>query len=84
MSSTAEDIINDLHRSPALSVQEVFSLLTQMQNLNQPIQDEALKRFILYDEQLRARFHSLTRIGQDIDILKDRDKENEIMVSDPP
>ena len=78
---SAEEIINDLHRSPQMNLQEIYQLLTAIQNINQPIEDDTLVKFILYDELVRA-YQQYVRIGQDIDELNTEKRENEIMLSE--
>jgi len=76
-----EDIINDLHRSPSLSLQEIFQVMSQIQGLNQPIDSNALARFILYEETTRKR-RQLVRIGQDVKPRPNRLRNSQIMLSD--
>lgn len=53
--STAESTIADLHRNPLLDRQDVLKIVTEMQDLNIELEDDAQRRFLIYDGQPRAR-----------------------------
>jgi hypothetical protein len=76
-----EDIVNDLHRSPHLSLQEIFQVMSQIQGLNQPIDSDALARFILYEETTRKRLQAV-RIGQDVNPTPTKKRNSQLMLSD--
>ena len=67
MSGTAESFAQDFHRSPTLDRAEILKLQTEMQDKNLEIEDDAQKRYGVYDELKRKRENVTTsRHGQDI------------------
>ncbi len=80
MSGTPESIAQDLHRNPGLDRAEIFKLQTEMQDKNIEVEDDALRRFGIFDTPVRLRNNNSTsRIGQDIRKVHTRNRTNYTM-----
>jgi hypothetical protein len=81
--STAESTIADLHRNPLLDRQDVLKIVTEMQDLNIELEDDAQRRFLIYDG-VRCLRTSTLRLGQDVNSEPLREKHSWVNSRDLP